>query len=115
MFFRTRQQAGDPNHRGRAAFSCFAAEKGPPMSDGSADRLRHHIDRGRTHDKVDYPDPAAAPLGTDDEAGGATSATARYDKPPGRRGMAPRDGSPVLFYALTAVLVGTGLLLAVAG
>jgi hypothetical protein len=40
---------------------------------GAADRLRDDIDRGRTGDKVDWPDPAAAPLGTDDEAGGNTS------------------------------------------
>ncbi len=32
---------------------------------------RHRIDTGQTGDKVDYPDPAAAPLGTDEEAGGA--------------------------------------------
>ena len=36
----------------------------------TADRLRHDIDRGRSGDKVPHPDPAAAPLGTDDEAGG---------------------------------------------
>ena len=36
----------------------------------TADRLRHDIDSGRTGDKVPHPDPAAAPLGTDDEAGG---------------------------------------------
>src|SRR4051794_27745647 len=34
-----------------------------------ADRIRAEIDRGHTGDKVDWPDPAAAPLGTDDEAG----------------------------------------------
>jgi hypothetical protein len=34
------------------------------------DQFRHAIDRGRTGDKVAYPDPAAAPLGTDDEAAG---------------------------------------------
>jgi hypothetical protein len=34
------------------------------------DRFRKDIDRGRAGDKTDYPDPAAAPLGTDDEAGG---------------------------------------------
>jgi hypothetical protein len=34
------------------------------------DRLRKDIDKGRAGDKTDYPDPAAAPLGTDDEAGG---------------------------------------------
>ncbi|MFN3892678.1 MAG: hypothetical protein ACK4MV_19955 [Beijerinckiaceae bacterium] len=35
-----------------------------------ADELRHDIDAGRTGDKVSNPDPAAAPLGTDDEAAG---------------------------------------------
>lgn len=33
-------------------------------------RLRAAIDRGETGDKVAFPDPAAAPLGTDDEAAG---------------------------------------------
>lgn len=32
---------------------------------------RHATDSGKTRDKVDHPDPAAAPLGTDEEAGGA--------------------------------------------
>lgn len=36
------------------------------------DRLRDDIDSGKTGDKIPFPDPAAAPLGTDDEAGGAT-------------------------------------------
>jgi probable non-F420 flavinoid oxidoreductase len=39
----------------------------PPIT---AERLRHDIDSGRTGDKIPHPDPAAAPLGTDDEAGG---------------------------------------------
>ncbi|CAA0096627.1 Uncharacterised protein [Starkeya nomas] len=34
------------------------------------DRLRHDIDSGRAADKVPFPDPAAAPLGTDEEAAG---------------------------------------------
>jgi hypothetical protein len=38
-----------------------------------ASRMRAAIDRGETGDKVDHPDPAAAPLGTDDEAAGCTS------------------------------------------
>lgn len=33
-------------------------------------RLRDDIDRGEAADKVGFPDPAAAPLGTDAEAGG---------------------------------------------
>lgn len=36
-----------------------------------AEGLRHRIDRGETGDKVPASDPAAVPLGTDDEAGGA--------------------------------------------
>jgi hypothetical protein len=33
-------------------------------------KLKHDIDRGRGGDKVDVIDPAAVPLGTDDEAAG---------------------------------------------
>jgi hypothetical protein len=33
-------------------------------------KLKHDIDRGRGGDKVHVIDPAAAPLGTDDEAAG---------------------------------------------
>lgn len=36
----------------------------------NAARVRHAVDSGETRDKVGYPDPAAAPLGTDDEAAG---------------------------------------------
>ena len=39
----------------------------------AAERLRADIDSGRTGDKVDFPDPSAAPLGTDEEAGGVTT------------------------------------------
>lgn len=34
-------------------------------------QARQATDSGKTKDKVDHPDPAAAPLGTDEEAGGA--------------------------------------------
>jgi hypothetical protein len=40
------------------------------LQQGNVDELRADIDRGRTGDKVDAPDPAAAPLGTDEEAAG---------------------------------------------
>lgn len=36
----------------------------------TSDQLKCDIDAGRTGDKVRASDPAAAPLGTDDEAGG---------------------------------------------
>lgn len=50
-------------------------EKRPDSSDAAhparnTDQLRDEIDSGRTQDKVAHPDPAAAPLGTDAEAGG---------------------------------------------
>lgn len=36
----------------------------------NGEQLRADIDSGRTGDKVAFPDPAAAPLATDAEAGG---------------------------------------------
>lgn len=41
-----------------------------PEPPANPDRLRQRIDQGEGADKVDFPDPAAAPLGTDDEAAG---------------------------------------------
>ncbi len=44
-----------------------------PHSDkATTDQLRNDIDAGRTGDKVPFGDPAAAPLGTDEEAAGAS-------------------------------------------
>jgi len=43
----------------------------PSKQAPTSDQLRTDIDRGRPGDEVDFPDPAAAPLGADDEAGGA--------------------------------------------
>jgi hypothetical protein len=40
------------------------------LSGCTTEQLRNDIDRGRTGDKVDFPDPATAPLGTDEEAAG---------------------------------------------
>ena len=36
----------------------------------TTEQLRDDIDQGRTGDKVRFPDPAVAPLGTDEEAAG---------------------------------------------
>lgn len=43
-----------------------AAGREPP----TLETLRDAIDGGRTGDKIRFPDPAAAPLGADDEAAG---------------------------------------------
>ncbi|MBV1694519.1 MAG: hypothetical protein KGP27_08680 [Hyphomicrobiales bacterium] len=45
----------------------------------TTDRLRHDIDKGRTSDKVGAVDPAAAPLGTDDEAAGTPPSAAAIE------------------------------------
>lgn len=42
----------------------------PTIDRPTTDKLRADIDRGRTGDKVPASDPAAAPLGTDEEAAG---------------------------------------------
>lgn len=51
--------------------------KEPPTTD----QIRSNIDSGRTGEKVDFPDPATAPLGTDAEAAGAppTAAERKMD------------------------------------
>lgn len=41
-----------------------------PKSGPTVAQLRDAIDRGRTGSKVPHKDPAAAPLGTDEEAAG---------------------------------------------
>jgi hypothetical protein len=43
----------------------------------TTEQLRIAIDQGTAGDKVDVADPAAAPLGTDDEAGGTPNSTAQ--------------------------------------
>jgi hypothetical protein len=46
----------------------------------TAEQLRADIDSGRTGDKVAFPDPSAAPLGTDEEAGGMTTPEEALEK-----------------------------------
>ncbi len=41
-----------------------------PARTDNIETLRHRIDSGETGEKVNHPDPAAAPLGADDEASG---------------------------------------------
>ncbi len=42
----------------------------PPLRPSNVEALRRDIDDGGTGDKVAFPDPAAAPLGADEEAAG---------------------------------------------
>lgn len=52
----------------------------------TTDRHRIDIDRGVTRDKVAFPDPAAAPLGTDEEAGGSHTPSHPMGKSVGHQG-----------------------------
>jgi hypothetical protein len=56
---------------GTGATSSMGSERKSSRSDVSTSaQLRHAITRGQSRDKVSNIDPAAAPLGTDDEAAG---------------------------------------------
>jgi len=72
--FDTRPPMTDPKH------------SPPDPSTAEPHRLRDAIDRGLTGDKVPASDPAAAPLGTDDEAAGTT--TPSFDA---RDAVVPKD------------------------
>lgn len=54
-----------------------------------ASQLRRAIDQGQSGDKVAYPDPAAAPLGTDDEAAGTPPGPERVATALAHEGGAP--------------------------
>ena len=98
----------------------MAEEKRETFRAPTTDRLREDIDSSETGDKVNYPDPAAAPLGTDDEAAGMAAGPARraeaYREEISRpKGAEPKRwwiifGVPGLLVALLLglVLLGTG-------
>jgi hypothetical protein len=90
----------------------------------SAARLRADIDGGRTRDKVNVTDPAAAPLGTDEEAAGtppspeelalARANAPREDVPTDVNRSAPTARRHPLPPAAIALLIGLGVLVAAA-
>lgn len=59
-----------------------------PEAPATVERLRRDIDLGKTRDKVAFPDPAAAPLGTDDEAAGTPATAAELHAE--RRALTPQ-------------------------
>lgn len=87
-----------------------------------ADKLRDRIDRGDAHDKVEATDPAAAPLGTDEETAGAPPGpeerdrafeeeTARRSNLPHPPGLARHLGRANVMLALGGALALTLVLL----
>jgi hypothetical protein len=91
----------------------------------TVDQLRSDIDSGRTGDKVPAADPAAAPLGTDEEAAGTpiapelVASTRRLEKAAVVRAKKVQKGLGASWIllgfvgVLAALLVGWGLLLPV--
>lgn len=82
---------------------------------GNVDQLRRRIDSGGTGEKVDYPDPATVPLGTDAEAGGTppTKAEVRLDasaSQPAPKRRNNRDPGIMLYAALALPVMAAFLL-----
>lgn len=67
-------------------------QSGGPDGGLESGRLRDRIDSGALGDKVDYPDPAASPLPTDSEAGGAPVRERDVPGPAGGRARAAESG-----------------------
>jgi hypothetical protein len=87
----------------------------------NAARLRADIDSGRTGDKVPAADPAAAPLGTDEEAAGTPTApeaiararqqeTLRQHAPRPRRGLGHAWVQIAIVALIAGALIAWGLL-----
>jgi hypothetical protein len=67
-----------------------------PGAPPTSDQVRDQIDRGGADDKVPFSDPAASPLGSDDEAGGAPPTAeqrAAAHRQEAGSGGAPRESS----------------------
>jgi hypothetical protein len=87
----------------------------------NVDQLRHDIDSGVTGDKVKAFDPAAAPLGTDEEAAGtppapeATTAARRIERGRKHVSAAPAQRFPVWWVAVALVPLATLLIILISG
>lgn len=100
-----------------------APERAGKSQNATMDQLRHEIDSGNAADKVNYPDPAAAPLGTDEEAAGTPTQITRDDilKEAGGRSYPQRNArghfpwgllTAAIIAALLIVSLATGTLTA---
>ena len=77
----------------------------------TTDQLRNDIDSGATGEKIGFPDPATAPLGTDAEAGGSPPTAAERKLDAARRPRfshehkIPGTALYAVFVAIGAVVV----------
>ena len=87
------------------------------MQTPTSDQLRQQIDSGLTGEKVAMPDPAAAPLGTDAEAGGAPPTAAELTMAAKQAPQAPDHHAPprigAALYLVLIAAVGCALALIV--
>ena len=89
------------------------------MQYATAAQLRDDIDCGLTGDKVCWPDPAAAPLGTDEEAAGVPTSPEQFALARAHHAFVAVPGTPPnagwVLVASTVVigvsLIGAGFLL----
>ena len=85
------------------------------LNTSTISQLRDDIDAGRTGDKVDWPDPAAVPLGTDEEAAGtppdpsAVETARRIEISRPSKSIAHRDVGAAWLLIAFAVALGLGL------
>lgn len=80
-------------------------------------QLRNQVDSGRTRDKVAAEDPAAAPLGTDDEAAGTAPSGGAVPDTQGREAAsrtAPPDGESRSPFRFVMRLLGVAVVLGAA-
>lgn len=94
-------------------------KKRPKGNGGSSEQLRSDIDAGLTRDKVAFPDPAAAPLGTDAEAGGAPASprvagaererASRRPEQPRTGAVPPQAQRPWMIGLIVAAAVAAGI------
>lgn len=77
------------------------------------DRFGADISRGRTREKINYPDPAAAPFGTDDEAAGMPASLRERRMEDAARpepcAVPPASQGPIIFYVSLVVALAVGI------
>jgi hypothetical protein len=78
----------------------------------TGEQLRADIDAGRTGDKVAFPDPAVAPLGTDAEAGGH-STMFPTERRPIHDSRRPKWGGLAFYIVATTAIASFVIILAV--
>ena len=83
----------------------------------TVDRIRADISAGRTGEKVSFPDPAAAPLGTDDEAAGTPASREQRqledEQRPTPRTLSKPTQGPVFFYMSIIAVIPNVIAIAV--